>query len=233
MPGAQSSVNHETVIKAHLDLVNDICDILDTAVYRHGKYDCIGISIGGIVRGGCIDLINHIDKSFNLEKYLRKKYHVPVLIRNNTNTAAYGFYASHPEYKNIAFLSMPFGYRFGGVGLVLGGVPYEGTHRIAGEVKFTLLHKYTEEDNANYILLPGETLVTAEKYARSIIALNDPDIILIRCKLLPDTEILKMRLISYIPEEYLPKMKKISDEESADYMLLGMMMICVEAADKK
>ena len=104
-------------------------------------------------------------RKFRVAKYLRKKYHVPVLIRNNTNTAAYGFYASHPEYK--------------------------------------------------------------------IIALNDPDIILIRCKLLPDTEILKMRLISYIPEKYLPKMKKISDEESADYMLLGMLMICVEDADKK
>ncbi len=218
----------ETVIKQHLDLVNDICDILDTAVYRYGKYDIIGIAVGGIISNGKIDLIDRIDKDFNFQSYLEEKYHVPVLIKNNTNTAAYGYFARHQNLRNIAFLSQPFGYRFGGVGLVFDGVPYEGSHHIAGEVKFTVLHEYGEYDNANFSLLPGETLATVEMYARSIIALNDPDILLIRCKLLPDTDILKMRLISYIPEEYLPILRKISDEDSTEYMLLGIMLMCIE-----
>ncbi len=221
----------ETVVKQHLDLVKDLCDILDTAVYRYGTYDIIGITLGGIIHNGCVDLPGRIDKNFNLLAFLEEKYKVPVLIINNTTTAAYGYHARHTGYENIAFLSQPLGYRFGGVGLVLNGHPYEGSHRIAGEVKFTILNDYDENDNRNFSLLPGETLHMLESYARSIISLIDPEILLIRCKLLPDTDILRMRLISYIPEPYLPKLCKISDEDSQEYMLLGMMLLCLESLE--
>lgn len=226
-------VFEETVIKQNLELVNDLCDILNTIVYRYGRYDIIGITLSDIIRNGCLDLPGRIDRDFNLQKYLEEKYKVPVLIINNTTTAAYGYHAKHSDYQNIAFLSQPFGYRFGGVGLVLNGQPYEGSHHIAGEVKFTLLneYRYDEADHKNFSLLPGETLGILEGYARAIISMTDPDIILIRCKLLPDTDILKMRLLSYIPEEYLPKLRKISDEDSTEYMQLGMMLSCIDALE--
>lgn len=222
----------ETMVKNHFNLKNDLCDILDTAMYRFDKYDIIGISIGGIPHDGCLDLPNEIEDDFNLEKFLEERYKVPVIIKNNTNTAAYGYYARHRDkYRNVAFLSQPFGYRFGGVGYVIDGKPYEGSHGIAGEVKFTLMHRFKEDAENNFSLLPGETIVTLEKYVRSIIALNDPEIILIRSQILPDIDVLKMRLLSYIPEQYIPILHKVSDEDSAEYMLLGMMLFCVHSLD--
>lgn len=224
----------ETMVKKKFNIRRDICDILDTAVYRFDKYDIIGISISGIVRDGCLDLPKEIEIDFNLQAFLEDRYKVPVIIKNNTNTAAYGFYARHREhYNNIAFLSQPVGHRFAGVGLVLNGQPYEGSHGVAGEVKFTLLHRFRHNDKGNSSLLPGETIANIEKYARSIIALNDPDIILIRSKILPDTDIVRMRLASYIPEEYLPVLKKVNDDDTAEYMLLGTMLFCAKALESE
>lgn len=228
-----AEVFEETVIKQHVSFVHDICDILDTAFYRVDHYDIIGISTGGIIQDGCIDLEERIDKDFNLKAYLEDRYSVPVIIKNNTNTAAYAINARHPEYRNVAFLSLPFGYRFGGVGMVIDSRPHEGSHNIAGEVKFTVMNKYKEGDKSNFTLLPGETLGILEKYIRQIIAMIDPDIVVIRCQMMPDTEVIRMRLVSYIPERYMPKLRLLSDEDSLDYMLLGMMLFCIEELKKQ
>lgn len=217
----------ETVVKGHLHLVRDLCDILDTAVYRYAKYDIIGITLSGIPRGGHLDLPDRISPDMNLSRYLQERYHVPVVLRNNVNTAALGFHARHPHYDNLAFLSLPPGYRFGGVGSIVNGTLAEGSHGVAGEVKFLQLHKYGEVDSSNFTLSPRETLEVAEEYVRSVIALLDPEMILIRSRLIPDTKPLEERLGRYIPKEYMPTLRKVSDGDSLEYMLLGTMLSCV------
>lgn len=217
----------EVVVKCHLHLVRDLCDILDTAVYRYKKYDRIGISIGGIPHNGYLDLPNLIEPDFDLEAFLIQRYKVPVMIKNNVNTAALGFFARHSHYRNVAFLSLPPGYRFGGVGNILNGRLFEGSHGIAGEVKFIHLHQYAEGEPSNFTLSPHETLDVAEQYLRCIIALLDPEIVLIRSALITDMEDLKDRLLRYIPADFMPKLRKVSDDDSLEYMLLGTMMLCI------
>lgn len=217
----------ETVVKSHLKLVEDLCDILDTAACRHKKYDCIGISVGGVPKNGRLELPCQIDPDFDLEGFLTRRYHVPVLIKNNANMAALGFFARHSHYRDLAFLSVPPGYRHGGVGSIVNGALSEGSHSIAGEVKYLLMHPYEEGCASNFTLLPEETLDVVEEYVRSIISINDPEIIVIRCAQITDMKVLDERLRRYIPADYMPKLRKASDDDALEYMLLGIMMLCI------
>lgn len=217
----------EIVVKSHLKLVKDLCDILDTASCRHKKYDRIGISIGGVPKNGRLELPCRIDPDFDLEGFLTERYHVPVLIKNNVNTAALGFFARHSHYQNLAFLSVPPGYRHGGVGSIVNGVLSEGSHNIAGEVKYLQLHRYKEGSVSNFALLPDETLDVVEEYVRSIISINDPEIIVIRSAQITDMSVLDERLRRYIPADCMPKLRKAGDDDTLEYMLLGIMMLCI------
>ncbi|MCI9601490.1 MAG: ROK family protein [Lachnospiraceae bacterium] len=216
----------ETVVKCHLNLVEDLCDILDTAACRHKKYDCIGISVGGVPHHGRLDLPCRIDPDFDLEGFLTERYHVPVLIKNNVNMAALGFFARHSHYRNLAFLSVPPGYRHGGVGSIVNEKLSEGSHGIAGEVKY-LLKQHEKGDASDFRLLPDETLEVVEQYARNIIAINDPEILVIRSAQITDMHVLYERLRRDIPADYMPKLRKANDDDTLEYMLLGIMMMCI------
>lgn len=223
----------EVVVKSHLNLVEDLCDILDTSVCRHKKYDCIGISVGGVPHNGRLDLPFRINPDFDLEGFLTGRYHVPVLIKNNVNTAALGFFARHSHYRNLAFLSLPPGCRHGGVGSIVNERLSEGTHGIAGEVKFLLDRQYRKDSVSNFTLLPDETLEVVEQYVRSIIAINDPEIIVIRSAQITDMSVLDERLRRDIPAEYMPKLRKAGDDDTLEYMLLGIMMLCISDHEER
>lgn len=66
-----------------------------------------------------------------------------------------------------------------------------------------------------------------EQYARNIIAVNDPEILVIRSAQITDMHVLYERLRRDIPADYMPKLRKANDDDTLEYMLLGIMMMCI------
>ena len=220
----------ETVIKGRLDVRKDIEDILDTAACRFGPYDIVGIATPGSVWQGHLDLDSTmIDPELDLAGYLEERYVVPAVITNNVNAAALGFYAQQDKYRNIVFLSLPRGYSICGMGLVLDGRLHQGSHNIAGEIKYLLYSLLPREEWYQHHLTDRKkSLETIEVSLRAALAMIDPELVCVRSELVTDMEALRQKLAAYIPEKYLPDLQHIRDDEMSELALLGQMILCLE-----
>lgn len=226
-------VNKGEVIKERMNL-RDIEDVLDTQICpcRNEVPDAVGLAISGIIRNGVIDLPESCHMNLQLEghdnysdigRYLEEKYHLPFDIHNNTNSAVTGFYAMQDKYENITFVSQPVGWIMGGQGIVIDGKLHEGAHDIAGEVKYV---KNFVSYSANPDVLAWDPDGMLEIVAKSLvvnIAMVDPQVILVRCDLTPDMDLLRKKLAEYIPERNLPDLIYVRD--ASDYMLSGEMLL--------
>lgn len=220
----------ETVIKGRLNVRRDIEDILDTAACRFGSYDIVGIATPGSVWQGHLDLdVTMMDPALDLEAYLEDRYGVPAMITNNVNAAALGYYVQQDKYRNIVFLSLPRGYSICGMGVVLDGRLHQGSHNIAGEIKYLLYsliapEKWREHQQTDR----SASLEVIDISLRAAIAMTDPELICIRSEMVTDMEALHQKLAAYIPDKYLPTLQHIRDDEMSELALLGQMILCLE-----
>ncbi len=229
------AVSNELVIKGRLCVVEDLQDIMDTVSCRCRKFDAVGIAVPGVPRNGCLDLDETmIDPKLNLQALLEKKYGVPVVITNNVNAAALGHYAQQERYQNILFLSHPRGYTMCGQASIVNGQLVRGCHNIAGEIKYLL---YTAMESSEWSEHQTADLDKIARYIsiaiRAGIAVLDPEVVIVRSEMLADTDRLKKQLVAdYLPKEYLPEFVHVTDEEMAEYALLGQMILTLEAMEE-
>ncbi|MBQ9631454.1 MAG: ROK family protein, partial [Lachnospiraceae bacterium] len=148
----------------------------------------------------------------------------------NAQAGALGFWLRHKHYKNAVLLTQSQGARFGGAGIIANGRLLEGSHRIAGEIKYILRRFYGLTIRETHSVSMEEMLETTDLYARCLISIIDPEIILVRNMMIPDIEMLRESLLKTIPGRILPKLRKISDSDALEYMLLGIMARCMEEA---
>ena len=224
----------ETVIKNKLNLVNDLQDILDTVGCRCKKFKAIGIATAGTVRDGHLELDAFISPEINLQKLLEDKYKVPVTITNNLKAASLGYYVQQDKYENILFVSRPYGFRTGGLGMVLNGKVFNGAHNMAGEIRYVMQSFVSKEDWGNYTLYDLEKIldgVTLE--IRAGIAVVDPEVICLRSEMTPNLEEVKNKVAEYIPRKYLPEFVRVRDAEMAEYILLGQMILSLEELERR
>ena len=227
----------ETVIKGRLNILRDLQDILDTVSHRAVPYDTVGIAISGIANAGHLQFNFYGDVDLNLQEILEQKYGVPVVITNNVNAAVLGYYAQQDKYENILFLSRPRNFLASGLGLVINGRMILGAHNIAGEVKFLSREFLTDEDMENWEKYQNiDWSKVPEIIARELragISVVDPELICIRSEMTPYLRTIRDRLKVYIPEEYLPEFVYVRDEEMAEYVLLGQMILSLEALEAR
>lgn len=227
------TVRKGEVIKESLNL-RDIEDVLDTQICpcRNEKPDAVGLAVSGAIRNGVIDLPESCHMNLQLEghenysdigKYLEDKYQIPFDIHNNTNSAAVGYYAMQDRYDNITFLSQPIGWTMGGQGIVIDGKLHEGAHGIAGEIKYVKDFAQYSKNPQTLAWDPDGMLEIVAKSLAVNIAMVDPEVILVRCDLTPDMDLLKKKLSEYIPERNLPDLIYVKD--ASDYMLTGEMIL--------
>lgn len=221
--------NEETYVRKPRNFITEVCDILDSAKFMGSHYDMIGITMPGEVWDGRIYLNMWKLTDINVKKELEEKYHVPVILNNNAQVGAYGFWMRHKHYKSAVFMSQSNGSRFGGAGIVANGRLLSGSHGIAGEIKYILRRIYGLTLNPFNIVGPEEMQETMDLYVRCVIGLIDPEIILFRNRMIPDEKTLRESLLRTVPERVIPKLRKISDEDALEYMLLGIMMISLES----
>ncbi len=63
------------------------------------------------------------------------------------------------------------------------------------------------------------------------IALFGPEIVAIRSPMTSDMDEIKKKLLSFIPEEYMPEFIYVKD--ASGYMLDGTVRLCLDLADKE
>lgn len=224
----------ERVLRKRRNLLKDIGDILDTTTCRKDHFDAIGITMPGEIHdGSTLDYRVWVDPEIDVRGILEERYNVPVVLKNNTMAGILGFHARHSHYDSCALLSQGIAARFGGVGAIVNGKLIEGAHTIAGEIKYILRRFYGLTISETHKVNPEEMLSTVEFNARCVISLIDPEIILIRNEMLPNVEELRNELLKTVPERNLPKLRKITDSDALEYMLLGIMILCLKELDRK
>lgn len=223
----------ETVIKGRLNIVRDLQDIFDTVSSRFKNFDAAGIATAGTIRDGHLELSGFISQEINLQKLLEDKYKVPVTITNNLKAAALGYYVQQDKYENILFVSHPYGFRSGGLGMILNGKVFDGAHNMAGEIRYVMKSIIPKDDWNNFYITDLEKILDAVTFEiRTGISVIDPELICLRSPMTPDIEKIKDKLKEYIPAEYLPDFVYLRDEEMAEYVLLGQMILSLERLTK-
>ena len=222
----------ETVIKSRLNFLRDLRDILDT-VSRRQKFDAIGIAIPGIIRGGHIDFEEFISPDENLSQILRDTYGYPVTISNISNAAVLGYHAQQKKFDNIFLVSHPRGFATGGSGIIVNGKMISGAHKIAGEIKYvvrgSLLQNNLEEKE-----IPAEKILEfVSLEIRAGMSIVDPELVCVNGAITPDVEVLRAKILEVVPEKYLPEFVYVSDEEMAECILLGQMILSLEELEGK
>lgn len=210
----------------------DLYDIIDTILLKHQRIDLIGISTSGIIGpDGVVNLRIIKENNINLKALIEKKYKIKTYVFNNVNAAVLGFAQEHKDCKNIIFHSQPFGYSLGGQGILSNGQLIFGKNGIAGEVRF-FMHRMQLSDDPNQLCWSTQgVLELVTKSLLPAIALFGPELIAIRSPMTSDMEEVKKKLLSFIPEKYMPEFVYVQD--ASGYMLDGTIRLCLDLYEKE
>lgn len=204
--------------------IQDFYDIIDTVLLQYPHIDIISISIPGIIHNHSITSSNinglgHID----VQRLFHQRYKQKIIWSNDVNTAIVGYYASQKEYSSLTLLFQPISF-FAGAGTIINGQLMTGRSNIAGEVQYLPMNL-----SDDYLVLnktPEGALELVSKIILCIMAMIDPDAIVLFCSLIPDVAELKKELEKYISTEHIPDIIKIDDLH--EYTLLGQMILCAQ-----
>ena len=221
-------VDETEAIRGKKEISVLVRDALDTIIYKNkeNKFDAIGLTVPGEVDDGRLYIV-HISPKFDLKGYLEDRYKLPVIMKNNAHSGIIGFHSRHSHYQNCVLLTQSLGARFGGCGIIANGKLIDGAHNAAGEIKYFLRRFYGLSIRETYGITSEEMLMTVELMVRAIIAMVDPEIIIIRNGMITDMDALREALLKTIPERNMPKLRRIEDEDALEYMLLGIMILCI------
>lgn len=215
-------INNE-IIKSKISM-EDIYDVIDTIILQYPHIQVIGISTPGIINDGFVASTSIIGlNDLNMYQLLKERYHQQIVIDNDVNTAAVGYYASQQQFSSLIFLFQPNNH-FGGAGIIVNGQLIKGHAHIAGEVQYLPLNY---SDHPQVLAKTPEGAL--ELVSKTIVALSSvigPEAIILSCTLIPDVDELKKTIAQYIPESYLPQIIKI--ENIQEYILLGQLILCLQ-----
>lgn len=204
--------------------INDIYDVINIVLVRFDNIKVIGISIPGIINDGKVTstgLVNFND--IDLYLLLKNKYDQKIILGNDVNVAAIGFYLTQESYQNVCLLFQP-GDGYGGVGTVINGQLLTGKTNCAGEVQYLPL---SNEDQLKLLQTPDGTIELLSKIVACLTAIVNPEIVAISCTNLEKASDLDDCLATMIPAKYLPRIVKISN--LSKYVLNGLQYICKES----
>lgn len=212
-------------------IIDDVCDICDTAFAIYPKINVVGLAMPGIINDGRVTLKNQGFCESNVVEFLSKRYSRKFIISNDSNCIAVGYYASQDKHRSLSFFFQPNIGSTGGVGSIHNGQLIEGYRHVAGEVKFLSTNNNDGTLSSPLLATPEGTLSWAAQCITSIICVLGPEIVLISCRLIVQIDQLVEELEKSIPRQYIPEIIQIDNIK--DYMLLGQMVLCTEALEEE
>lgn len=214
---------NKEIIKTQLS-IKDLYDIIDTVIIQYPQIKMIGISIPGIINNGCVTSTNIPGfDDINLKSLLSSRYHQTIILGNDVNTAAVGYYASQNAHSSLAFIFQPIRY-YAGAGIIINGQLWVGQHHLAGEVQY--LPMKLSDNYMNLNQTPEGCLQIVSQMIASIVAIISPEVIALSCELIPHIDDLKKELLQYLPPLYIPEIVKI--DNALEYTILGQMILCLQ-----
>lgn len=209
--------------------LQDIDDIVDVQICQNtgSPFTALSIAVPGVIRDGKLDLpkTNSINLQGNTENMLDIQKHfetclkIPVIIENNANCAAYGWYSNQEKYHNICLMSQPSGWLIGGQGIIVNGKLVRGAHGLAGEIKHILNQFQYERPLAiNPYSIDSIKEIIGKAILTNVVIL-DPEVIVIRNDMIVDTDEIREELKKYLPEENIPEIVRMEDFN--EYVLAG------------
>ena len=234
------------LVKSTFDL-QDLKDLINTIKRHSDSLDCIGICMPGIINNGTVkipmeessailskDFPAILQNSTNLKEEIEKEFGVPVVLNNTTDMSALGYYITHGEDKNIVFHSHQLMGGYGEASIVNGQLIH-GKNNIAGEINFLgrQFTRYSQNRSKNNLNNPRAAEKLISQFIIANICLIGPDIVCVSSLLVTDTSRIIKRVSKEIPEEFLPEIIAVSQEEKTRYMLLGNCRMCEEEIDRK
>lgn len=216
------------VLKKTLSL-QDIDDIVDVQICQNtgSPFTALCIAVPGVIHDGnlnlpktnSINLQGNTENMLDIQKYFETCVQIPVIIENNANCAAYGWYSNQEKYHNICLMSQPSGWLFGGQGIIVNGKLVRGAHGLAGEIKYILNQfQYERPLTINPYSIDSIKEIIGKAILTNLVIL-DPEVIVIRNDMIVDTEEIREELKKYLPEENTPDIVRMEDFN--EYVLAG------------
>lgn len=223
--------------------LQDIDDIVDVQICQNtgAPFTALSIAVPGSIRDGKLDLpktnsINlqgNTENMLDIQKYFETCVQIPVIIENNANCAAYGWYSNQEKYHNICLMSQPSGWLIGGQGIIVNGKLVRGAHGLAGEIKHILNQfQYERPLTINPYSIDSIKEIIGKAILTNLVIL-DPEVIVIRNDMIVDTEEIREELKKYLPEENIPEIVRMEDFN--EYVLAGQesLLFAYTKLDKK
>ena len=219
----------EAVVKSRLSL-EDIYGLCDMAFAIYPDIQITGVSMPGIIDDGRLTLIGQGFFEYDIAEALSRKYSRTFILGNDANCIAVGYYASQDKYSSLSLLFHPTVGMFAEVGSIYNGQLIEGYKHVAGEAQYLPMDPVgPDSDRSSLWSTPEGALTCVSKTMASIISILGPDVLLLYCRLIVQTDELIREIERYVPKQYIPEIIRVDDVK--DYMLLGQMILCTEALE--
>jgi len=222
-------IKEQSMIKEYIDY-EEIEKLVKDLIVQYENIDAIGIGIPGVVnRKNVIDFCD-IEELANcdLVERLRDKFGKPIVIENDMNSIAYGFYQGQ-EYEEetsiavVAFLKD----NWPGSGIIVDGRIVRGNTNFAGEVSY-LPFDCNHDEQKEFLKDGGESIKIIAKTLCSLAAIINPETIVMTGSIVTE-EILEeiCKLISkVIPIKHIPQI--LIENNTNKYYLNGLSSMTLE-----
>lgn len=205
-------------------------DLIGALIEKHNNIKALGIGIPGVAHQGVISICD-IEELIQvpLESWLREKYEIEVMIENDVNLIAYGFYKNqnYDTDKTVAVVIFIHG-SLPGAGIMIDGHIHKGNTRFAGEISF-LPFGISREEQFNQLHHHHTFIPLASRTIMSLISVINPETIALTGDLitLSDTNAIVNNCLEVIPEMHMPELIVLDHPD--EYYMNGLVAITLES----
>ena len=222
-------VESESLEKKLVDY-QEIEDLISIIMQKYTQIRAIGFGVPGVVNND-----KEID-SCDIEALtdcpivsrLSERFNIDVVIDNDMNLIAYGFYQeeSLEEEFSMALVSF-FDNVCAGSGIIINGTIFHGSTNFAGEVSY-LPFEMNCEDQIKLLSTREGVIQLVSKTLSSLIAIINPALIVLTGNPIQENMLFEMRknCARTIPEKHLPKIRYSSDINH--YYMQGLSALTLE-----
>ncbi|MBE6123140.1 MAG: ROK family protein [Erysipelotrichaceae bacterium] len=214
------------VLKQSFSL-QDLDDLLDYVFARHHNIDAVALAIPGVTYRGRVFHSDYGLWNEGISFRLRDKYHVEVILINDVNAMALGYYALHENSDDMVFYFQPDGMVGAGAGVIIDGKLRTGKMHAAGEVYNTV--SMMVPDARSRINSPEGVMELVTAGMLVYISAIAPQKIVLYSKLTPDTEEIRRSLQKHVADQYIPDIEYTPGLKR--YILPGAMVHCLEVLE--
>lgn len=207
----------------------DLYSIIDLVLLEFPDIKKIAISLPGIIDDGRVSS-SFVIGEFNLKQVLEKKYNRQIILNNDVNSAALGYYVTQNQYDSFIFLFQPVGVH-AGLGSVINGKLLYGKYHMAGEVKFLPLE--LSQSHEELCITPVGAVELVYKLLLSVISIISPEHIVLYCNLIEDKSLIETMLKERIKPElnyYDVDIDQIYNLQ--EYIYFGLLQLCIDEESK-